>query len=336
MLHAGTHQVVPISDLELDKDNPRINRWIANYTDVSQEAIHLALGAGTDGGPESGPSFPSLRESIRTHGGIIHPIIVNRRADGTMVVVEGNTRLAIYQTFFSENAPGDWSNIPAIVYDNLVQEEIDAIRLQAHLVGPRAWDAYSKARYLHYLRTFEQMDFGRMSDYCGGKKREVERYIAAYTDMETYYRPLVNEADFDPKRFSSFVEIQVSERKQALVKAGYNMTSFAKWVADGLFDKQEDVRYLPRILAHPKAKDVFLSDGSRKAKLMIDVAAAGADISNLDLAEICAAFVRKLGQITIRDVETLRADPDGDLSRLLNDAAAELKTTLRYLEDDPE
>lgn len=337
MPKAGTHQLLPIDSIQLDKENPRINRYLANYTDVSQAAIHMALGAGGDSGQESGTSFASLRESIRTNGGIIHPIIVNRQADSRMVVIEGNTRLAIYQSFHAEGAPGDWSVIPAIVYERLAQEAIDAIRLQAHLVGPRAWDPYSKARYLHYLRTFEQMDFGRLSDYCGGRKREVEKYIAAYTEMEQFYRPLVNEADFDPKKFSSFVEIQAPpKRKEALIKAGFTMTDFAKWVVDDLFDKQEDVRDIQRILAHPKAKAVFLTDGSRKAKLLIDAAAAGTDVSGLDLGEVCFAFVQKLGQVTRRDLDDMRADPDGDLSRLLRDAAEELRITLRYLEDDAE
>lgn len=336
MPQAGKHALVPVHEVELDQENPRINRWIANHADVNEAAILLALGAGGDGSQEGGTTFASLRESIRTNEGIIHPIIVDRKADGRMVVIEGNTRLAIYRQFNGESAPGDWSKIPAIVYEQLSREEIDAIRLQAHLVGPRAWDPYSKAKYLHYLRTYEKMDFGRLSDYCGGRKREVERYIGAYTDMETYYRPLVNEADFDPKKFSSFVEMQSPDRKQALVKAGYNLSDFSKWVIDGLFDKQEDVRYLPRILAHPKAKAVFLDDGSRKAKLLIDAAAAGADISNLDLEEICSAFIQKLGQITVPDLVKLQKDPNGDLVRLLQDAADEIKTTLSFVLEEAE
>jgi hypothetical protein len=333
----SVHKLVPLEELQLDKHNPRINRYIANYAEVSQEAIHMALGAGGDTGQESGTTFASLRESIRTNGGIIHPIIVNKQSDGKLIVIEGNTRLAIYQSFRAENSPGEWSNIPCIVYDQLPQEAIDAIRLQAHLVGPRAWDPYSKARYLHYLRTFEQMDFGRLSDYCGGRKREVEKYISAYTDMETFYRPLVNETDFDPKKFSSFVEMQTPPtRKQALLKAGLSMVDFSQWVVDDLFDKQEDVRDLPRILAHPKAKAVFLKDGSRKAKLLLDAAAAGSDLSGLGLSEVCAAFIQKLQQIARKDLDDMRSDPDGDLPRLLKDAAEELKITLRYLEDDSE
>lgn len=337
MSKSGTHQLLSIDDIRLDKQNPRINRYLANYSDVSQEAIHMALGAGGDSGQESGTTFASLRESVRTNGGIIHPIIVNRQADGILVVIEGNTRLAIYQSFRAEGAPGEWSTIPCIVYDQLPQESIDAIRLQAHLVGPRAWDPYSKARYLHYLRTFEEMDFGRLADYCGGRRREVEKYIAAYTDMEQFYRPLVNDTDFDPKQFSSFVEMQAPiKRKQALQKAGYTMTDFCKWVVDDLFNKQEDVRDLPRILANPKAKATFLKDGSRKAKLLLDAAAAGADVSGLGLSEICAAFVQRLQQIARKDLDDMRADPDGDLPRLLKDAAEELKITLRYLDDDSE
>lgn len=335
MSKPGVHQLVNISEIELDIENPRIYRFLANYSEKTPEAIHMALGAGGDASGDAGTTFISLRETIRTNGGIISPIIVNRRPDGSLVVIEGNTRLAIYQSFHADGSSGDWSKIPSIIYDNLPQEKIDAIRLQAHLVGPRAWDPYSKARYLHHLRNFEQMDFNRLADYCGGRKREVQKFISAYTDMEQFYRPVVGDADFDPKKFSSFVEMQMpASRKEALQRAGYTMTDFSRWIYDDLFDKQEDVRDLDRILSNPKARATFLKEGSRKAKLLLDSVAISTDLSGVGLAAICQAFIQKLSQITLRENEALKADPDGEIPRLLREAEAEVKMQLRYIDSD--
>lgn len=336
MLKPGTHQILPIAKVELDKTNPRINLWTAMYSNPNQAAIKMALGVGGDSGNDSGVTYTSLRESIRTHGGIIHPIIVNKKANGTYVAIEGNTRLAIYLQFNQEKIPGDWANIPSIVYDNLEQEEIDAIRLQAHLVGPRAWDAYSKAKYLHYLRNNEQMDFGRLSDYCGGRRKEVQQYIDAYSDMEQYYRPLTTESDFDPKRFSSFVELQVSDRKKAISKAGYSVSDFAQWVVDGLFDKQEDVRHINKILANPKAKAIFLEEGSAKAKFHIELAGTAMDISNIDLVSLSGAIIRKIQGISFNEVQAFKKSPDSEEAQTIVEAYDELKRIVAEIESSKE
>ena len=101
-------EMVSISDIELDIDNPRIARILEMYPSPTAEQIHLALGVNdspVDGDP-IGTTFYSLQQSIRTHGGIIHPIILNREPAGRLVAIEGNTRVAIYKRF-SEEDDGD-------------------------------------------------------------------------------------------------------------------------------------------------------------------------------------------------------------------------------------
>ena len=128
--------------LDLDFTNPRIQNYLQNYPEESRsgELLAMLLGTGTD-------SCASLKESIKEHGGIINPIIVNHFPDGRYVVIEGNTRLQIYRDFIRDNVPGNWNKIRAIIYENLENNEMHSIRLQAHLVGPRDWDAYAKAKY---------------------------------------------------------------------------------------------------------------------------------------------------------------------------------------------
>ncbi|MCP4609252.1 MAG: hypothetical protein GY845_11115 [Planctomycetes bacterium] len=143
-------EMIPIDEIVLDKENSRIVKWIEMYgDDVRAEDMTLALGTGDRTSGDKGTTFSSLKQSILINRVIIHPIIVNRGLDGTKIVIEGNTRLALYLEFRDGQQNGNWNTIPAMVYENMGQDAIDAIRLQqAHLVGTRAWDPYSKARYL--------------------------------------------------------------------------------------------------------------------------------------------------------------------------------------------
>jgi hypothetical protein len=76
----------------------------------------------------------------------MQPIIVDKRPDGRLICIEGNTRLYIYRAFVAEGVEGSWTQIPALVHDGLTTMDVDAIRLQAHLVGPRPRDAYFKGK----------------------------------------------------------------------------------------------------------------------------------------------------------------------------------------------
>src|SRR3989338_3799973 len=190
MQNANQVQFLPVDQLELDIQNPRIRKWIEMYGDnPNPSQLYLALGAGSSD-PEAGTAttFTSLKQSIQTNKGIIQPVIVNKSADGRLVVVEGNTRVAIYRDFKENGIPGNWDSIPAIVHEQLDKRGIDAIRLQAHLVGPRPWDAYSKAKYLHSLRDIDDLPLAEIIDFCGGRKKEIIEYIDAYIDMEKHYR----------------------------------------------------------------------------------------------------------------------------------------------------
>lgn len=314
-------QDLSVDDLELDVSNPRIRKWVEMYgSNPTPDQIYLALGAGSTDPESSTTTFNALKESIRTHGGLISPIIVNRRSDGRLVVVEGNTRLAIFRSFRDDGVSGNWNAIPAIVYTELEQIGIDAIRLQAHLVGPRPWDPYSKAKYLHSLRNEHGVEFNTLVELCGGKKREVQDYIDAYTDMEKYYRKVIpEEGAFDASRFSSFVELQKPAIRQSIVNAGFSLGDFARWVHDKLIDPLATVRDLPRILPDERARNVFLRDGAREAIKLLYVPPPPA-AQELNLEQLCQALVQKLNQLSYKEVKHMREDPTCSLATRLLDA----------------
>lgn len=241
-----------IDDIELDRSNPRIANYLDLYDEdeLTSDTMALLLGTTSD-------SCASLRESIKENGGIVHPIIVNHFSNGRYVVIEGNTRLQIYRDFRKKGVPGSWGIIKAIVYENIDDETMHSIRLQAHLVGPREWDAYSKAKYLNYLANEKYMPMTSLIAYCGGtsKASEIKNMILAYQDMQEFYRPLCDDDSmFDIKKFHGFVELQKRNVIDALKTHGYTKIDFSKWMIDGKFSKLEDVRSIPNILNSKKAK----------------------------------------------------------------------------------
>ena len=313
MASNAKHCLLPINDIILDTNNPRIQRILAMYEEIKPEHIELALGRGdpTQSG-EAGTTFYSLRESIRTSGTVIQPIHVNKETSGRLVVIEGNTRVAIYREFLESGVTGSWETIPAIVYENLPQEQIDSIRLQSHLVGPRAWDPYSKAKYLFSLHKNQDMPFNRLVDLCGGRKNEVSDYIDAYNDMEKYYRPILDsDGDFDPTRFSGFVELQKRKVKDAIFGANFTLTDFSNWIDDRLIDPLNTVRILPKILRDPAVTKVFLKSGAKEAQKLLDRPTIEGTLKDASLEQLCTALVQKFRTIQWIDVRRIKESLDG-------------------------
>jgi len=315
---------VPVADIELDQDNPRIRRFLEMYPDPTPEQVYLALGAGGETAGEGGSSFDKLKNSILSSKGIVQPIIINRKA-GVPICVEGNTRVAIYRSFIEEGVAGDWSTIPAMVYADLPEERIDAIRLQVHLVGPRAWDPYSKAKYLHYLRTQELQPFERIIDFCGGSRREVIESIQAYNDMERHYRPLVDEGRFDLTRFSGFVELQKPRVREAIFAHDFSIGDFAKWIHERKIDPLSTVRQLPAVLANPRARQIFLAKGMRRAIDALDRPPNDVNLTSASLAQLARALTERVRRLELGELRELRANPEHESVVAVVDALEELQ-----------
>lgn len=299
---------LPVAKIELDKSNPRIARGVAYYGEnITSETMALLLGSTSE-------ACASLRESIRENGGIIHPIVVNKRTDGSYVVIEGNTRLQIYKDFIKNGVPGDWIKIRAIVYENLDNDRMHAIRLQAHLIGPREWDPYSKALYLHHLANVEHMPMATLISFCGGnsKASEIRNMIAAYNDMEDFYRPLCNDdTQFDHRNFHGFVELQRKNVIDALTMRGFNKTDFSQWMLDDRFSILQDVRRLPEILKSKKASEVFLKENSREAKKILAVEEITTDkLKDVPYELLAQELAKRMAKIELREVEHLRDDSE--------------------------
>ena len=324
----GKFMMLPVETLVLDTSNPRVARYIEMYGgEVTDEQMSLALGAANyeQGESTTTTTFQSLRASIRSHEGLIHPILVNRDTEDRMVVIEGNTRALIYRQFRSANDSDKWDAIPAIIYNQLDKKDIDAIRLQAHLVGPRQWDPYSKAKYLDHLSNSEHLTTEQIVDFCGGQKTEIHRFIEAYKDMEHYYRPLLTSDDqFDPTRFSAFVEMQAPQVQEALLASEYTKTDFARWVNEQILYPLGLVRRLPAILANPQARSVFLTDGAREAEKVLDSPSTVEALGDATLTQLANALSDRIAKVSYMDLRRLREDLGTPENHALTEARDQL------------
>ena len=304
------HEELPVDLIRLDLENPRIKQYIEMYgEDITSEGIALALSA--SGGNGNTSTYTSLKESIRVSGGIINPIIVNH-TNGEYVVVEGNTRVQIYKEFAKADPEGPWKTIIANVYENLPINEIHAIRLQTHLVGPRDWDPFSKAKYLHQLSHIDKLPMATIISYCGGKGPEIRKLIDAYVDMVTYYFEKAAAAgnDPNPQEFSKFSELQNRSIMEALAIHHFTKGDFAQWVVDGNIDSAQNVRKLPAILGSQEARAVFLKSNISEAEKYINIPKKGGkDLSSATLYELAVELTSRIRNIKFKEVTSLKEDP---------------------------
>ncbi len=328
------YKYLPITEIELDRDNPRIKQYLGVYKEITSEGIALALSQ--SGAGNAGSSYVSLKESIKVNRGLINPILVNHTTDGRLVVIEGNTRLQIYKEFAEADPAGPWDKIIAIVYEDLPETDIHAIRLQAHLVGPRDWDPYSKAKYLNQLSNIDKLPLEVIISYCGGKKTEIIKLIDAYSDMVKYYASEAKSAgmEFDVSEFSKFAELQNRSVRDALYSRGFSKGDFAKWVVRGKVDTAQNVRKLPNILVSERARTEFLKSHTTisDAWKFVEVEGAlGDNLKNLSLYDLAKAMIAKIRGITHTEVKALRAEEKMlDKKELLSD----LKVEMDCLVDD--
>ena len=339
---ASTYRTVPTNRIAFDDQNPRIKVALEKYGDkLDEQRIRFALQTATEG-LSTTSSYRSLKDSIRAARGISIPIVVWRDGD-RFVCVDGNTRLAIYRELNDEGAPGDWTEIACLILDDPDPLDIETIRVTAHLVGAREWPAYEKARYLHYLRNVEFMDYDEMIARCGGNKNTITQQIDAFHDMNTFYRDVNNDDAFKVDRFSGFVELQKADIKDSIFGAGFDLHDFGRWIRDGQIYRLADVRKLPRVLADHEAKDLFVNGGIRSIEGAIAVAEANrqetirpspaeVSVADADMTTLADALLQKIKSLPREDYVALRdrqydaADQDVDT---LNDLAELLRDLLQ-------
>lgn len=336
MPHVKVESIL-INELVLDPENPRIapmTETLANEPDREWVAMALGMYSSDDEGSSSSTSYLSLKESIRASGGVSQPIIVTQLPDGRWRVIEGNTRVAIYLDLANDGVEGDWSSIPAIIREESDEAGEHAIRLQAHLVGPRPWRPYAKAKYLHALFHGQKLSVSQIHAHCGGsgRRREIEEYIHAYSDMQEHYVPMLEGGPIDQSRFSAFVEMQKPPVANALRRHGYTKADFARWVQDSRFTPLQTVRQLPRILANAEARQKFLTRNATEALRLLDQPASSEIIRDASIEQLAVALTIKVRNLSWPEANAIIQNPESQQTASIVDCFVELRSLCKQLD----
>jgi hypothetical protein len=171
---------------------------------------------------------------------------------------------------------------------------------------------------------------GWIVDFCGGRHKEVVESINAYIEMEQYYRPIVDEGNFDTSRFSGFIELQKPGIKQSIVEAGFELSDFATWIRDEKLTPLQTIRQLPRILKHPKAKAEFLEPGrdARHASGFLEQPAITKALADATLPQLANALKQSIYSLPWLERDKICQDPGGESSQVLNEALDALRSLL--------
>ena len=138
-----------------------------------------------------------LKESIRSNGGLIDPIIVR---DGDFVVLEGNSRLAAYR-LLNRQDPIRWSKVSVILLPNDIPEAaVFALLGQYHIIGRKDWDPYEQAGYLY--RTLKESN--KSQELLASELGITSSYIKKLIDV---YQYMIDKDDNHPNKWSYYEEL---------------------------------------------------------------------------------------------------------------------------------
>lgn len=208
-----------------------------------------------------------LIQSIKANGGLTDPIFVR---GGSLVVLEGNSRLAAYRALANKN-PVKWGKIKCKVLPETIDEDkIFSLLGEYHIIGKQDWQPYEQAGYLYRRHKNYGADQDKMATDLGLTKGRVRHLINVYSFM-------VKHQDNDVSRWSYYDELIKS------TKIGKHREKYPEFdevvvqkIKSGEISRAVDVRDgLKKIcVAGDKAVSTFLS-GKRGFQESVEHAVSG-------------------------------------------------------------
>lgn len=165
------HDEVPLDEVVLDDDNPRIRyRWGLRPGKALDDVI---LGF---------PPVKLLLKDISQNLGLRERVIVQETADGRYKVVEGNCRTVVYRQLQKEDPKEDaWKELPVRILPKDVDPRVIAILLVGfHVAGKIEWDAHEKAGQVYHMVKRLGMEHAEIAMLMRTSKATVSRHYAAY------------------------------------------------------------------------------------------------------------------------------------------------------------
>lgn len=241
------HADIPLEDVHLDEDNPRIRYRLALEKDgKSLDEVILRM-----------PEVSKLKKDIFENGGLRERIILKKNGKG-YIVPEGNCRTVCYRAL-RKQYPDDprWKSIPARILPNDIAPKKVAILLSdLHVAGKIQWKAHEKAGQVYRMHRDLGMSFDEISTYLRQSKTTTKRFYDAYAFMSDRFFTIDGGkfAKLGEGKWSFFDELfRSKELREALAKDPDFGDDFCRWVGNGNLPDGADVRELPAILKNPEA-----------------------------------------------------------------------------------
>ena len=250
------------ADLRFFVDNPRIYSILrANGEDPDQVDIERTL-CEMD-------HVKALIQDIRRDGGLTDPVIVK---DGSLEVLEGNSRLAAYRVLFNRN-PSKWARMKCkVLPSNLDEKLIFALLGQYHIRGKKDWAPFEQAGFLYRRSTNHDIGTAQLAQEIGLTKPKVEHLVATYQFM-------LDHDETDTARWSYYDEY-LKSRKVKKARLAYSSLDdlVVEKIKSGEIARAVDVRdNLPTICSVPKVLKKFAHETSDFNDALAQAVDAGAD-----------------------------------------------------------
>ena len=161
------------SFLKFFPDNPRVYSALrGNGHDPTQQDIQERL--------LEMDHVKELVQSIKSNGGLIEPIIVR---DGSLEVLEGNSRLAAYR-HLARIDPIKWGRVKCTILPSDVDEAlVFALLGEYHLKGKKDWAPYEQAGFLYRRLKQHNNDVKSLALEIGLSSKKVRHLIDTYAFM---------------------------------------------------------------------------------------------------------------------------------------------------------
>jgi hypothetical protein len=303
---------VPLDDIELDDDNPRLRHRYQNGQ--SAEDFIRAM-----------PDTPKLRKDIEQNHGLLEKPFLQPNGGGKKKVKEGNRRVVCMRDL-RRKYPDDptWQTLTARVLPaDLDPRKLAILLADWHVAGKVDWDAHEKAGQVYHMNKSLGIPFDEILIHLHASKGTVNRWFKAYEFMFERYSTIDGGkyAKDREGKWSYFDELYRSkELRQRLTDDAEFGDRFCRWVGDEVkwpdgsmkprLPKGETVRRLPAIINSPAAYKAFESQPIEKAfaEAMRVVAAAEPETDS-ELFQLFAKVRKHCTDIaSVRDIMKIRTD----------------------------
>lgn len=273
-----THETIPIREVRLDADNPRIRFQLrrSGKTKPTQADLQKFI--------KAQPAYDGLQKAIRKSGGLHDPIIV--RHDGT--VVEGNTRVTVITTLH-EGAPSNprWKSVPIVrLPKNVPPQSIAMLMASYHVAGKNKWLAFAKADQIYHLVREFGCSVEQVADETRTTKRDIEQTLEAYEYLINEVMPKAgngSDQKFLESKWSHALEFVKNRDMAEMRKDPVVRKTFAKLLTNNQI-KGAEVRELSKILKNKRASKVLKTGSFKEAKAALKK--ADPTVESIELRQI--------------------------------------------------